>query len=114
MSVSKYRKLSLADKSLREDLFLRRNESSNYMLEGLKLNEISNEAYDQLEIKTKIYGLGDKFYKYSYEFYGTPEYWWLIAWFNPEKPTDLHCRLGDIIYIPLPLGLALTFATRGT
>ena len=57
--------------------------------------------------------MGDKYYKYSYEFYGTPDYWWLISWFNPEKPTDLQCKIGDIIYIPLPLGKAFEFGNKG-
>ena len=39
------------------------------------------------------------------------EYWWLIAWFN-NKPTDIHCKVGDVLYIPLPLDKAIVIATR--
>jgi len=28
--------------------------------------------------------------------------WWVIAWFN-KLPTESHIKLGDVIYIPMPL-----------
>ena len=49
---------------------------------------------------------GDKFWKLASEFYGDAQLWWVIAWFN-KKPTESHCKLGDIIYIPTPLETVL-------
>lgn len=49
-----------------------------------------------------IYSVGDSLSKISFKHYGDARYWWLIAWFN-TKPTDFHCKVGDIIEVPLPL-----------
>ena len=46
--------------------------------------------------------LGDKFFKIAFEYYGRPELWWVVAWFN-QTPTDSHVDLGDLLYVPLPL-----------
>ena len=50
-------------------------------------------------------------YKYAHEIYGSTQYWWIIAWFN-NKPTDIHCKIGDVIYVPVPLDKAVVIATR--
>lgn len=49
-----------------------------------------------------IYKLGDRLSKIAHEHYGDSRYWWVIAWFN-SKPTDFHCKIGDIIEVPRPL-----------
>jgi hypothetical protein len=41
------------------------------------------------------------------EYYGTPELWWVIAWFN-GKPTEHHVELGEVIQVPLFLDEALS------
>ena len=45
---------------------------------------------------------GDKYYKLAYEHYNDSKMWWVIAWFN-KLPTESHIKLGDVIYIPMPL-----------
>lgn len=49
-----------------------------------------------------IYSVGDTLSKIAYKHYGEARYWWVLAWFN-TKPTDFHCKVGDIIEVPLPL-----------
>jgi hypothetical protein len=49
-----------------------------------------------------IWVTGDRFYKLSMRYYGSIQYWWVIAQFN-QKPTDSHVSPGDLIYVPLPL-----------
>ena len=49
-----------------------------------------------------IWNFGDRYYKLAYEYYGDPSVWWLIAWFN-QKPTEADLKIGDAIYIPIPL-----------
>ena len=49
-----------------------------------------------------IWKVGDKWWKLSQIHYGDPELWWIIAWFN-QKPTESHCKNGDLILIPFPL-----------
>ena len=56
----------------------------------------------QISTTQHVFSLGDTLFKISYKQYGDPKFWWVIAWFN-SKPTDLHCEIGDIIFIPFPL-----------
>ena len=41
----------------------------------------------------------DKLFKLSNQYYGTIEYWWVIGLVN-RKPTDGHCSIGDVLFIP--------------
>lgn len=41
----------------------------------------------------------DNLRKVSLEYYGTPEYWWIIGLIN-RRPTDQHWKIGDEILIP--------------
>lgn len=58
-----------------------------------------------------LFSAGDTLSKISFSQYGDPKFWWVIAWFN-SKPTDLHCEIGDTIYIPFPLEEAISQATE--
>lgn len=64
-----------------------------------------NYSFDFVE---RIWKQGDMLYKYSYQYYNSVEYWWVIAAFN-QKPTDYHFTAGDRILIPYPLEDVLTF-----
>lgn len=55
-----------------------------------------------------IWSHGDKYWKLSSQYYNTPSYWWLIAWFN-QKPTEAHVKIGDVIIIPKPLSKILKY-----
>jgi len=55
-----------------------------------------------LDILQHMWTVGDRYWKLAAESYGSPEYWWIIAWFN-QKPTEAHVNIGDIILIPSPL-----------
>jgi hypothetical protein len=61
------------------------------------INEISN-----LEIKTEVWTVGTKYFKLSKNYYGSEEYWWVIAWYN-LKPLETDFKPGDVVYIPTPL-----------
>ena len=50
----------------------------------------------------KVWTLGDRLYKLAAKHYGDPTLWWVIARFN-YKPTDAHFKIGDMVYIPMPL-----------
>ena len=56
----------------------------------------------ELDIVQHMWTVGDRYWKLSTKFYGSPEYWWIIAWFN-QKPTEGHVSIGDIVLIPNPL-----------
>ena len=59
-----------------------------------------------MSIANHVWSLGDRFYKLSHSFYGSPKFWWVIAWFN-NTPTESHVNLGDIIFIPTGLSEAI-------
>lgn len=44
----------------------------------------------------------DKLYNLSQQFYGSPAYWWVIAWYN-RKASEAEFSVGDTVYIPQPL-----------
>ena len=71
-----------------------------------KLKKVTAEEFGQINALPRIWRLGDRYYKLAHEFYGSSEYWWLIAWFN-DKPTESHLKIGDPVYIPVPLNDAL-------
>jgi len=48
-----------------------------------------------------VWKTGDRFYKLAHKYYGEPEYWWIIPWYN-QMPTENHVNLGQIILIPFP------------
>jgi len=51
---------------------------------------------------TRTWGTGTKYFKLADEFYGDPQYWWIIAWFN-LRPLETDFRPGDVVIIPTPL-----------
>ena len=52
------------------------------------------------------WGIGDSYAKLSYQYYGDPKYWYIIARFN-NKPTEADIVVGEMIYIPSSLSIAL-------
>lgn len=73
-----------------------------------RLKEITAEQMEALEVQTVIWSTGDKLYKLAHKYYNNSELWWVIAWFN-EKPTDHHYKAGDVVYIPGPLEVVLSY-----
>jgi len=66
------------------------------------------EQIEQLTLQAHRWTLGDRFFKLAHEYYGDPEMWWVIAWFN-QTPTESHVDPGDLIYIPSPLDQITSF-----
>jgi hypothetical protein len=55
-----------------------------------------------------VWGPGDRYFKLASQYYGDPELWWVIAFYN-QKPTEFHIKLGDVVYIPKPLETVLFY-----
>jgi nucleoid-associated protein YgaU len=55
-----------------------------------------------------VWGPGDRYFKLASEYYGDPELWWVIAFYN-KKPTEFHIKLGDVVYVPKPLETVLFY-----
>lgn len=68
--------------------------------------ELDKDDYAELSEVTHIWTTGDRFYKLSHKYYGSTQYWWVIARYN-KCPTEIHVRLGRRIIIPLPLNKIL-------
>lgn len=66
----------------------------------------SEEKISQIAYNTETWGLGKRLYKISFDYYGDPQYWWLIAIFNGIS-TEADIEFGQIIKIPIPLDAVL-------
>tara|TARA_A100001515_G_C4538016_1_gene199191 strand:- start:339 stop:680 length:342 start_codon:yes stop_codon:yes gene_type:complete len=101
------------------------NKSSYYkkLLEGRNVKSIRQYASPTLKYPTveqmaditrsrHIWKVGDRYYKLAIEYYGSAQYWWVIALFN-QKPTEADISIGDIIYIPTPLEAVLRMYREG-
>ncbi len=60
------------------------------------------EFLNEIKKINHVFSVGDSLSKIAFKHYGDSRFWWLLAWFN-TKPTDFHCKIGDIIEVPLPL-----------
>jgi hypothetical protein len=67
---------------------------------------LTETDYGRVKKIGHTWNFGDRYYKLSYDYYGDPSVWWLIAWFN-QRPTEADLKIGDPIYIPVPLERAL-------
>ena len=76
-------------------------ESINHCNLGF-FGEITTEFLESINKIEHVYTNSDKLSKLAQKYYRDPKLWWVIAWFN-QKPTDSHCKVGDIIEIPIPL-----------
>jgi len=66
------------------------------------LNHPGVLARSSLTVDTHIWKYGDRFYNLANKYYGNPELWWIIAWYN-GYPTEAHIRKGDVLDIPINL-----------
>ena len=78
---------------------------------GMTLNPVTAEIDNQLEQTMVVFSMGDRLGKLAYKWYGSYDYWWIIAWYN-GKPADFACKVGDKIYIPFPLQRAIELAVN--
>ena len=66
----------------------------------------TNEEMASLNLTTAVWGATDKIYNVADAAYGSPELWWVIAWFN-KKSCAVEFKVGDVYYIPQPLNRVL-------
>ena len=64
-----------------------------------------------VQYDSHVWKRGDRFYKLAYQYYGDPELWYLIAWFN-QSPTESHVNIGDTIMVPVSSERVLTYFNR--
>lgn len=96
------------DKNYKNVFFDRRGIKQTYQYESPKIKYPTNEFISELTNITAVWKATDKLYNISNEYYGSPEYWWIIAWYN-KKAAEAEFKVGDIYYVPLPLSDVLGF-----
>lgn len=72
------------------------------------LKHITVDQAMDLQIETKLWSVGEKYFNLANEFYGDPEYWWVIAWYN-RRPLESDFRPGDVVEIPTPIELVFEY-----
>ena len=82
--------------------FQQRGVSSIKHFSTAELKFPTAEDLEGVIINTEVFKVGDRFYKYAQKYYGDSTYWWVIAHFN-QKPVENMVKLGETIYIPVPL-----------
>ena len=60
-----------------------------------------------IQQNTRTWGVGTKYFNLANEFYGDPQYWWIIAWFN-LRPLETDFMPGEVVIIPTPLETVLS------
>jgi len=90
-----------------KNFFEKRNVPLIRHYETARLLIPSPDQINSLSVVQHIWTVGDRYYKLAADYYKNPKYWWLIAWYN-QTPTEAHLKLGDLVYIPMPLERALS------
>jgi hypothetical protein len=99
------------DEEIFEKLFRDRGVPLIRHYESPVMGHPTPREHAEIESRTHIWRLGDRFFKLAHRYYGDSTLWWLIAWFN-KKPTEGHLKVGDSVNIPLNLENALMAFTR--
>ena len=73
-----------------------------------KLRYPTSKEISNLVLVSRTWRQGDHYYKLANEYYNSPTYWWVIAHFN-QKPLESDIEFGDVIRIPTPLELVLSY-----
>jgi len=102
------RKIARNKNKLYKNFFKDRNITLVRQYRTANLSYPTKEQVRQLKVLTHVWKTGDRYYKLSFDYYGTSKYWWVIAWFN-KKPTEAHVKYGDVVLIPTPLDKLLNF-----
>ena len=90
-----------------KEIFKNRNVNHIKQYSTPKIVHLTPRQRASIEKMPYIWKQGDRYFKLAQKYYGAPELWWVIAWFN-KKPTEQHIKLGDTIKVPLPLQSVLT------
>jgi len=62
----------------------------------------SEQVRAQLENIPLVWKSTDTLYNIAHQYYGFPDYWWVVAWYN-KKASEAEFKVGDVYFVPLPL-----------
>jgi len=97
-----FRNIFKNENELYENIFRKRSIKSVIQYNSAKFKYPTAEEIEDLDVITLRWKLGSRLYKFADQYYGNPELWWIIAWYN-QKPTESHFQIGDLVYVPLRL-----------
>lgn len=110
MAISRYKKENII-KNNDEDykkVFKSRFGTLGLIQTGVaSFREITDQELLTIDYANETWGLGKRLYKLSYKYYGSPQYWWIIALFN-NIGSESEIQFGDVIKVPVPLDRMLT------
>ena len=84
------------------DILKKRGISSIEQFTTARLNSPDIDQIANLDVAKEIWTVGTKYFRLAKDYYGSEEYWWIIAWYN-LKPLETDFKPGDVVYIPTPL-----------
>jgi len=93
------RKTRTTDSEIHEDLLERRDVNFIEHFDPFEFSKKITRSY--YAIREHVWSKGDRLFKLSSKYYGTSEYWWIIALWN-GKPTDIQYEYGAVVQIPFP------------
>ena len=96
------REVFLNDNNLYDNLFEERNVNSIRHYDTPKMTYPTTAEVQDLTRVRHIWKTGDRYFKLAIQYYGSAQYWWVIAMFN-QKPTEADLAVGELIYVPTPL-----------
>jgi len=97
--------------SIYQEFLDKRNIKQVIQYTSPSFSPLTIERRRSIEHDNYVWKTGDRFYKLAYEYYGNPELWWLIAWYN-QTPTESYINIGDTIMVPIDSERALTYFNR--
>jgi hypothetical protein len=105
MAYSRYSKRELIlndDRGYKEEFFTEKGIDQVVQYGTPIMKYPTNEEMAGMNLTQIVWEATDKLYNVAHEAYGSPELWWVIAWFN-KKPTAADFKVGDVVFIPHPL-----------
>ena len=90
------------DEHYKNVFFRNRDINETFQYDLSILSYPSAEAITSFTNISRIWTATDTLYNVSTEFYGSPDYWWVVAFYN-KKASEAEFEVGDLYFIPLPL-----------
>jgi len=96
------------DKKYKNVFFKNRDIQETYQYDMPNITYPTPSEIRSFENVLRVWRATDTLYNISNEFYSSPNYWWVIAWYN-KKASEAEFKVGEQFYVPLPLEAVLEY-----
>ena len=96
------------DKNYQREFFNKRNIKQTPQYRTGRFQALTPTQRAQLNPTSLIWTATSNLTKIAYEFYGDPQYWWVISLYN-QTPLESDFTVGQVVYVPLPLQQVLSY-----